>query len=190
MEPFALKQDMLLGTASPATQCEGGEEESSWIYWWGLGNVRDNASPAVAAQHRARWDADAEATLAALRERLLEVTASEVRSGGYVVDTFYAAKWCAATTDTYADCVVRAVNLGGDTDTTAAVAGALAGVLYGYEAIPADWLATLRRKDLIDAYPAWWPRTRTRKSCSAALRFTGSSLPTARLPRLTMCSCD
>jgi ADP-ribosylglycohydrolase len=95
--------------------------------------------------------ADAEATLAALRERLLEVTASEVRSGGYVVDTFYAAKWCAATTDTYADCVVRAVNLGGDTDTTAAVAGALAGVLYGYEAIPADWLATLRRKDLIDA---------------------------------------
>lgn len=64
MEPFALKQDMLLGTASPATQCEGGEEESSWIYWWGLGNVRDNASPAVAAQHRARWDADAELTKA------------------------------------------------------------------------------------------------------------------------------
>ena len=49
MEPFALKQDMLLGTASPATQCEGGEEESSWIYWWGLGNVRDNASPADTA---------------------------------------------------------------------------------------------------------------------------------------------
>jgi ADP-ribosylglycohydrolase len=95
--------------------------------------------------------ADPDATLATLRERLLEVTAPEVRSGGYVADTFYAAKWCAATTSSYADCVLRAVNLGSDTDTTAAVAGALAGTLYGYQAIPAEWLATLRRKDLIEA---------------------------------------
>jgi len=72
-------------------------------------------------------------------------------SGGFVRYTYDAALWCLANTDSYRDCVLAAVNLGDDTDTTAAVAGALAGVLYGYEAIPADWLATLRRKDLIDA---------------------------------------
>ncbi len=64
MEPFVLKENMLLGTAAPATQCEGGEQESSWSRWWALGKVRDHASPAVAAQHRARWDADAALTKA------------------------------------------------------------------------------------------------------------------------------
>ncbi len=60
MEPFTLKDDMLLGVALPATQCEGGELESSWIYWWGLGYVRDHASPAVAAQHTAHRSEDTE----------------------------------------------------------------------------------------------------------------------------------
>ncbi len=60
MEPFSLKDDMLLGTALSATQCEGGELESSWIYWWGLGYIRDHASPAVAAQHTEHWREDLE----------------------------------------------------------------------------------------------------------------------------------
>lgn len=59
MKPFALKNDMLLGAALPATQCLGGGIESSWVYWWGLGYVRDHASPAVAAQHTAHWREDA-----------------------------------------------------------------------------------------------------------------------------------
>lgn len=58
MEPFTLKDGMLLGVSLPATQCEGGELESSWIYWWGVGYVRDHASPAAAAQHAARWRED------------------------------------------------------------------------------------------------------------------------------------
>lgn len=60
MEPFSLKENMLLGVSLPATQCQGGELESSWIYWWGLGYVRDHASPAVAAQHTAHWREDGE----------------------------------------------------------------------------------------------------------------------------------
>lgn len=43
------------------------------------------------------------------------------------------------------------VNLGDDTDTTAAVAGGLAGIVYGIDAIPAEWIAGLRGKDVIDA---------------------------------------
>jgi ADP-ribosylglycohydrolase len=46
--------------------------------------------------------------------------------------------------------VLKAVNLGDDTDTVAAVAGGLAGALYGYEAIPKEWLAALKRRDYIE----------------------------------------
>jgi ADP-ribosylglycohydrolase len=46
--------------------------------------------------------------------------------------------------------VLKAVNLGGDTDTIAAIAGGLAGALYGYESIPEEWLAQLQKKDYIE----------------------------------------
>ena len=59
MESYLLKKGMQLGVASAATQCEGGELESAWIYWWGLGQIRAHASPAVAAQHTAHWQEDA-----------------------------------------------------------------------------------------------------------------------------------
>ena len=49
--------------------------------------------------------------------------------------------------------MLKAVNLGKDTDTTAAVAGGLAGILYGYNAIPAEWIEKLQRKDIIES--AW-----------------------------------
>lgn len=74
-----------------------------------------------------------------------------LRSGGYVIDTLDSALWCLANTRSYAECVLSAVNLGGDSDTTACVAGALAGIVYGYDAIPAKWLETLRGKDIIES---------------------------------------
>ena len=64
----------------------------------------------------------------------------EIFSGGYVVQSFSAALWSFLNTDSYRDCALQAVNLGFDTDTTAAIAGGLAGLYYGYEAIPEDWL--------------------------------------------------
>lgn len=93
------------------------------------------ASPMEAAGERA-W----------LRERL----GREVRSGGFVRDTFEAALWCLLTTSSYEECVLAAVNLGDDTDTTAAVAGGLAGIVYGEAAIPEGWLAALRGRDVIE----------------------------------------
>ena len=74
----------------------------------------------------------------------------EIRSGGFVRDTFDAALWCLANTSSYAECALAAVNLGDDTDTTAAVAGALAGIVYGSEGIPDEWLDTLRGTDVIE----------------------------------------
>ena len=56
----------------------------------------------------------------------------DINSSGYVVDTLEAALWCLFNTNSYKDCVLLAVNLGDDTDTIAAIAGSLAGALYGY----------------------------------------------------------
>ena len=74
----------------------------------------------------------------------------EIKSSGYVVDTLEAAIWCLLTTNDYKSCVLKAVNLGGDTDTVAAVAGGLAGALYGYDNIPSKWRRTLIKRDYIE----------------------------------------
>lgn len=74
----------------------------------------------------------------------------EINSGGYVVDTLIASLWCLLTTHSFRDCVLKAVNLGGDTDTTGCVAGGLAGVLYGPSAIPDEWLSALPRRRELD----------------------------------------
>ena len=75
---------------------------------------------------------------------------SEIKSGGYIVHTLEAALWCLLTTDSYAECVLKAVNLGDDTDTVAAVAGGLTGALYGLDSIPQEWISTLLRRDYIE----------------------------------------
>lgn len=74
----------------------------------------------------------------------------KIRSGGFVRDTLKAATWCFVNTNSYEACVLAAVNLGDDTDTTAAVAGALAGTTYGLKAIPQKWIDTLSGKELIE----------------------------------------
>ena len=73
----------------------------------------------------------------------------DVRSGSYVVDSLEAAVWCFLREETFADTVRSAVNLGGDTDTTAAIAGGLAGLYCGGDAIPEKWLAALPRRNEI-----------------------------------------
>jgi ADP-ribosyl-[dinitrogen reductase] hydrolase len=64
-------------------------------------------------------------------------------SGGWVVDAMRIAVGSVATTDSFREAVVTAVNLGGDADTNAAITGGLAGAWYGYDAIPAEWIAAL-----------------------------------------------
>ncbi len=57
---------------------------------------------------------------------------SQIQSSGYVVDSIEAAFWCLLNTSSYRECILKAVNLGEDTDTVAAIAGGLAGIYYGY----------------------------------------------------------
>lgn len=68
-----------------------------------------------------------------------EWSEDDIKSTGYVVHTLQASLWCLLNTKGYPQCVLRAVDLGRDTDTTAAVAGALAGLWYGSKQIPAVW---------------------------------------------------
>ena len=72
-----------------------------------------------------------------------------VRGSGYVVDSLEAALWCVWTTDTFEAAILEATNLGDDADTTAAVAGQVAGALYGIEGIPARWREKVAMRELI-----------------------------------------
>jgi len=72
------------------------------------------------------------------------------RGSGYVMDSLWSSIDCLLTTTDYESCVRRAVMLGNDTDTTACIAGGLAGLLYGYSAIPARWIGLLRGKELFE----------------------------------------
>ena len=82
-------------------------------------------------------------------EAFQELDEDAIKSSGYVVDTLEAAVWCFLNTDNYKDCVLKAVNLGEDTDTVGAVAGGLAGLYYGLEEIPEEWLNFLPKKEWI-----------------------------------------
>ncbi len=71
------------------------------------------------------------------------------RGSGYVLDCLVSAKHALAEAS-YEEVVRAAVALGDDTDTTACVAGGLAGIRHGLGAIPERWLSTLRGKELVD----------------------------------------
>ena len=81
-----------------------------------------------------------------LTPNLADMPEIEVNSGGYVMETLHAALWCLLTTASFEECVLKAVNLGSDTDTTGCVAGGLAGVYYGEAAIREDWREALPRQ--------------------------------------------
>jgi len=86
-----------------------------------------------------------------LRGDIFELPIEEIRSDGYVLHTLEASMWCILTTDNYRDAVLKAVNLGVDSDTTGAVCGGLAGLLYGFDSIPTEWVDALaRRDDILD----------------------------------------
>ena len=98
------------------------------------------SAPGIVQAEKHRYAAVLEGTLPGLPER-------QIHSSGYVVHTLEAALWCLLEYDTYAAAVLAAVNLGDDTDTTASVAGGLAGLAYGEGRIPPEWLAVLARRE-------------------------------------------
>ncbi len=80
-----------------------------------------------------------------------ELLEQDIASSGYVMHTLVASIWCLLTSKSFEETVLKAVNLGGDTDTTGTVAGGLAGAHFGVKALPAAWSACLARNREVEA---------------------------------------
>lgn len=80
-----------------------------------------------------------------------ELNRSLVNNSGWAVSTLDAALWAFNTTETFADGLVAAVNLGGDSDTIGAVYGQIAGAYYGFDAIPERWVKAVKTWDEVDS---------------------------------------
>lgn len=85
-----------------------------------------------------------------LKDDIYRIPREKISGSGYVLHTLEASLWCFLTSDSYSEATLKAVNLGEDTDTTAAVTGGLAGLYYGTEDIPVEWLNLLARKSDIE----------------------------------------
>lgn len=84
-------------------------------------------------------------------EGMLEnLSSDEIVSDGYVLHTLETSVWCFLNTDSYTGAVLKAINLGADTDTNGAVTGGLAALYYGLDSIPEKWLRTIARRTDIE----------------------------------------
>jgi len=80
-------------------------------------------------------------------EEFKAIELKDIHSTEYVIDTLEASLWCIFNTTSYKDAVLKAVNLGDDANTVGAITGGLAGIIYGYDTIPPEWLEVLAKKD-------------------------------------------
>ncbi len=71
---------------------------------------------------------------------------NEIRGSGYVVHSLESSIWCLLKTNAFEEAVLKAVNLGEDTDTTGAITGGIAALHYGFKAIPFEWRNEIARK--------------------------------------------
>ena len=85
-----------------------------------------------------------------LNQNIFEFPENQIYSSGYVVHSLETSIWCFLSTENYKDAVLKAINLGDDTDTNGAITGGLAALYYGVDEIPKEWLAVIARKNDID----------------------------------------
>ena len=83
-------------------------------------------------------------------DKFKETAEEDIASSGYVLDSIEAAIWCLLNTDSIEESLLKAANLGADTDTVAAIAGGLAGLYYGYQTIPEGWLDKIQKRSWIE----------------------------------------
>ncbi len=94
---------------------------------------------------------------------LLDCRRDEIKSSGYVVDTLEAAIWCVAQSQDYEKAILKAVNLGNDTDTVAAVCGGMAGVMF--RKIPERWMKGLGKRKMIEEVLRKFEQSNRGKKC-------------------------
>lgn len=85
-----------------------------------------------------------------LKTNINNLRIDDLKSTGYVVYTLEAVIWIILNTNSFAESIVGAINLGDDTDTIGAITGSIAGILYGYDDIPKKWLLSLKKLDYVE----------------------------------------
>ena len=83
-------------------------------------------------------------------EQFANTPEDKIKSSGYVVDTLEASIWSLITTNSFEEALLKAVNLGNDSDTVGAISGGLAALYYGYEAIPTQWIQEIKKREWIE----------------------------------------
>ena len=83
-------------------------------------------------------------------ESFAKLPEESIMSGGYVIESIEAAIWCLLNTNDFKSLILKAVNRGHDTDTTAAITAGLGGLVYNVEDLPKEWTNTLRKKDYLE----------------------------------------
>ncbi|CAF4602685.1 unnamed protein product [Rotaria sp. Silwood1] len=78
-----------------------------------------------------------------------------IRGKGYIVNALEAALWAFWSEETFEKGALAAVNLGDDTDTTAAIYGQLAGAYYGYKKLPGKWIQHVYAKRFLLGLSKW-----------------------------------
>lgn len=85
-----------------------------------------------------------------LKTNINNLKIDDLKSTGYIVYTLEAVMWVILNTQSYSEAIIGSINLGGATDTIAALAGSIAGILYGIDKIPNKWLSKLEKIDYLD----------------------------------------
>ena len=91
-----------------------------------------------------------------LKNDISSLSEDEISSIGKTLPTLEASLWSFMKNNNYSDSILEAINLGDDTDTVGAITGGLAGIYYGIDSIPKEWLSQLAKKEyLIDLSNAY-----------------------------------
>lgn len=85
-----------------------------------------------------------------LKQNIEKYKLDDISSTGYVVATLEATLWTILTTDSFDSAIIKAINLGNDTDTVGACVGGLVGIYYGLENINKNWIMDLQKYDYIE----------------------------------------
>lgn len=84
-----------------------------------------------------------------IQQDIRKTPITNLKSGGYVIEVLESSIWFFLAKKSYEETILSIINIGHDTDTSAAIAGGLAGIYYGQKGIPKHWIASLARKEEI-----------------------------------------
>ena len=84
-------------------------------------------------------------------ENFAKLPEDVIGSSGYVLDSLEASIWCLLNTSEYKSLILKAVNLGADTDTTGAIAAGLGSLVYNVKDLPTEWINKLRKIEYLES---------------------------------------